>query len=137
MRDRLEILHRLLLPDGALVVNLDDTEAAYCKVMLDEIFGRRNYITTIVVEAATPSSFKTVNVGPTQTTQYLLFYSKEKSLFRYQQQYVPIYDIDLQHFSRFIENVDEPANMWKFRSINDFILTGMGFKGETPNAKWR
>ncbi|MGD0234563.1 MAG: site-specific DNA-methyltransferase [Syntrophorhabdales bacterium] len=136
MRDRLEILHRLLLPDGALVVNLDDTEAAYCKVMLDEIFGRRNYITTIVVEAATPSSFKTVNVGPTQTTQYLLFYSKEKSLFRYQQQYVPIYDIDLQHFSRFIENVDEPANMWKFRSINDFILTGMGFKGETPNAKW-
>jgi adenine-specific DNA-methyltransferase len=62
MRDRLVILHRLLSIDGAIVVNLDDTESPYCKVLLDEIFGRKNYITTIVVEAATPSSFKTVNV---------------------------------------------------------------------------
>jgi adenine-specific DNA-methyltransferase len=136
MRDRLDILQRLLSPNGAIVVNLDDTEAAYCKVLMDEVFGRKNYVTTVVVEAATPSSFKTVNVGPTQTTQYLLLYAKDKELFSYQQQFVPIYEIDLQHFSRFIENYDEPAARWRFQSINDFILGQMGFKGETPNAKW-
>jgi len=45
--------------DGEMVVNLDDSEMAYCKVMMDEIFGRKNYVTTVIVEAATPSSFKT------------------------------------------------------------------------------
>jgi adenine-specific DNA-methyltransferase len=110
MRDRLEIIHRLLAIDGAVAVNLDDTEAAYCKVLLDEIFGRNNYITTIIVEAATPSSFKTVNIGPTQTAQFLLFYAKDKSVFTYHQQYLPIYEIDLQHFSRFIENPEELAD---------------------------
>ncbi len=136
LRDRIEILHCLLSPHGAIVVNLDDTEAAYCKVILDEIFGRRNYITTVVVEAATPSSFKTVNVGPTQTTQFLLFYAKDKNYFTYKQQFIPIYEIDLQHFSRFIENPDDPPQKWHFKSINDFILGQMGFRGDTPNAKW-
>lgn len=136
IRDRLGILHRLLTQDGAIVVNLDDTEAAYCKVMMDEIFGRKNYVTTIVVEAATPSSFKTVNVGPTQTAQFLLLYAKDKSKFQYKQQYIPIYEIDLQHFSRFIENFESPASKWRFQSINDFILSEMGFTGDTSNAKW-
>ena len=103
---------------------------------MDEVFGRVNYITTVVIEAATPSSFKTVNVGPTQTAQFLLLYAKDKTLFKYKQQFVPIYEIDLQHFSRFIENFDEPAAKWKFQSINDYILSQMGFKGDTPNAKW-
>jgi len=136
MWHRLDILRRLLSPDGAIVVNLDDTEAAYCKVIMDEVFGRKNYVTTVVVEAATPSSFKTVNVGPTQTTQFLLLYAKDKGIFRYQQQFVPIYEIDLQHFSRFIQNIDDPAPTWRFQSINDFILGQMGFNGETPNARW-
>ena len=136
MRDRFQLLHRLLRDDGAIVVNLDDTECAYCKVLLDEIFGRMNYILTIVVEAATPSSFKTVNVGPTEVVQYLLFYAKNKSKFQYQQQFFPIYSVDLQHFSRFIENFDMPAKEWRFQSINDHILGKMGFAGATSNAKW-
>ena len=136
MRERLLLLHRLLSNDGALVVNLDDSECAYCKAMLDEIFGRNNYILTIVVEAATPSSFKTVNTGPTEVVQYLLFYAKDKARFKYQPQYQPIYTIDLQHFSRFVVNIEDPADAWTFQSINDYVLSMMGFDGETTNNKW-
>lgn len=136
IRDRLQLLHRLLSPDGALVVNLDDTEMAYCKVLLDETFGRHNYVLTIVVEAATPSSFKTVNTGPTEIVQYLLFFAKDKTRFQYQPQYIASYEVDLQHFSRFIVNFDAPAKDWTFQSINDHILSGLGFAGTTPNAKW-
>jgi len=136
MRNRFECLHRLLREDGAIVVNLDDTEAAYCKVLLDEVFGRNNYITTIVVEAATPSSFKTANLGPLQTTQYLLFYAKEKEKFRYVAQYSAVFEVDLQHFSRFIVNRSDPAERWEFKSINDHILDSMGFSGTTTIAKW-
>lgn len=47
MRDRLELIHRLLSEDGSLWVTLDDNEAHYFKVMADEIFGRRNFVATI------------------------------------------------------------------------------------------
>jgi adenine-specific DNA-methyltransferase len=48
MRDRLEIIRRLLTDDGSLWVTLDDNEAHYFKVMCDEIFGRRNFVTSVV-----------------------------------------------------------------------------------------
>ena len=48
MRDRLEILRRLLTDDGSIWVSLDDNEGHYCKVLLDEVFGRRNFVATVV-----------------------------------------------------------------------------------------
>jgi adenine-specific DNA-methyltransferase len=48
MRDRLEIIRRLLTDDGSLWVTLDDNEAHYFKVMCDEIFGRPNFVTSVV-----------------------------------------------------------------------------------------
>jgi adenine-specific DNA-methyltransferase len=50
MRDRLEILRKLLRPDGSLWVSIDDNECHYLKVLLDEIFGRSNFLTTICWE---------------------------------------------------------------------------------------
>ena len=47
MRDRLELLHRLLRDDGSLWVNLDDNEVHYFKVMCDELFGRTNFLCDI------------------------------------------------------------------------------------------
>ena len=38
MKPRLEILRRLLTDDGIIWITLDDNEAHYCKVLLDEIF---------------------------------------------------------------------------------------------------
>lgn len=48
MRERLEILKRLLTDDGSLWITLDDNEQAYCRVLCDEIFGRKNFVTTVV-----------------------------------------------------------------------------------------
>ena len=39
MRDRLEIIRRLLLDDGSLWIAIDDNEAHYFKVLCDEIFA--------------------------------------------------------------------------------------------------
>lgn len=48
MRDRLVQIKKLLAPEGSVWVHLDDAEQSYCKVLLDEIFGRDNFITTII-----------------------------------------------------------------------------------------
>ena len=48
MRDRLEIIRRLLAEDGSLWITIDDNEAHYLKVLCDEVFGRSNFITSVV-----------------------------------------------------------------------------------------
>jgi len=50
MRDRLEIISNLLSEDGSLWITIDDNEAHYLKVIGDEIFGRKNYLTSVVWE---------------------------------------------------------------------------------------
>ena len=43
MKNRLEIARELLSDDGCIFVNLDDGESHYCKILMDEIFGRENF----------------------------------------------------------------------------------------------
>lgn len=52
MRDRLEIIRRLLSNDGSLWITLDDNEVHYLKVMCDEIFGRVNFVANVIWEKA-------------------------------------------------------------------------------------
>lgn len=47
MRDRLVQIRDLLAPDGSVWVHLDDAEMAYCRVLMDEVFGRSNFIASI------------------------------------------------------------------------------------------
>ena len=50
MRDRLEIIRRLLSDDGSLWITIDDNEAHYLKVLCDEVFGRANFVANVVWE---------------------------------------------------------------------------------------
>jgi adenine-specific DNA-methyltransferase len=50
MRDRLELLRRLLSDDGSLWITIDDNECHYLKVLCDELFGRTNFVATCVWE---------------------------------------------------------------------------------------
>lgn len=48
MKNRLEIARELLKEDGAIFVQCDDNEQAYLKLLMDDVFGRENFISTIV-----------------------------------------------------------------------------------------
>lgn len=50
MRDRLDIIRRLLSENGSLWITIDDNEAHYLKVLCDEVFGRSNFVATIIWE---------------------------------------------------------------------------------------
>lgn len=47
MKDRLKVARELLKDDGVILVSLDDKEAHYCKILMDEIFKRENFIADI------------------------------------------------------------------------------------------
>ncbi len=48
MRDRLEIIRRLMSDDGSLWITIDDNEAHYLKVLCDEVFGRSSFVANVV-----------------------------------------------------------------------------------------
>jgi len=48
MYPRLELLRELLSEDGSIWVSIDDNEGHYLKVIMDEIFGRRNFVANIL-----------------------------------------------------------------------------------------
>ena len=48
MRERLELCRRMLTDDGSVWVAIDDNEGHYLKVMMDEVFGRANFVATVI-----------------------------------------------------------------------------------------
>lgn len=48
MYPRLELLRELLSEDGSIWVSIDDNEAHYLKVIMDEVFGRANFVTSVI-----------------------------------------------------------------------------------------
>lgn len=59
MKNRLELARKLLSDDGVIFVQVDKNEEAYLKVLLDEIFGEDNYVSTITVKSNSLSGMKT------------------------------------------------------------------------------
>ena len=47
IRDRLELLWKLLSAQGSLWINIDDNEMPYLRVLLDEVCGRKCFIAQI------------------------------------------------------------------------------------------
>jgi adenine-specific DNA-methyltransferase len=74
MRDRLVILRSLLREDGFIFIQIDNNEMAYLKVMLDEIFGRSNFVNDIVWKRRGGSA--NPNNRLNNVTDYILWYSK-------------------------------------------------------------
>lgn len=50
MKPRLELLRKLLKEDGSIWISIDDDEGHYLKVLCDEVFGRSNFVSTVIWE---------------------------------------------------------------------------------------
>ena len=48
MKNRLQVAKELLTEDGTIWINIDDDEGHYLKIIADEIFGRINFVNTII-----------------------------------------------------------------------------------------
>jgi len=87
MKNRLEIARDLLSPDGSLYVHLDFNEVHYCKVLLDEIFGRGNFQREIVWRIGWVSGYKTAAKNWIRNHDTILFYTRQNLSFT--KEYIP------------------------------------------------
>lgn len=76
MKPRLELLRNLLSEDGSLWISIDDDEQAYLKVLCDEIFGRNNFVASVVWQKI--HSIKNDARYLSQNHDFILLYAKEK-----------------------------------------------------------
>lgn len=52
MYPRLKLLHKLLSEDGAIFISIDDNEQANLKLICDEIFGKQNFVASVIWQRA-------------------------------------------------------------------------------------
>lgn len=83
MRDRLEVLRRLLSDDGAMFVQADDNEGHYLKVIADELFGRKNFIATFLWKKVDSPNDNKVAVTPDH--EFIFGYAKDATCIRLKQ----------------------------------------------------
>ncbi|MFU8925245.1 site-specific DNA-methyltransferase [Acinetobacter puyangensis] len=80
MKNRLEIARDLLRDDGVIFVQCDDNEQAYLKVLMDEIFGRESFVTTIHVQMSTTQGMKVKAAQDgniVKNAEYMIVFSKD------------------------------------------------------------
>ena len=80
MRERLVLLHKLLAKDGSIWISIDDDEQAYLKVLMDEIFGRQNFINNVIWE----KKFSPQNDAKwlSDSHDFVMVYAKNKDIWR-------------------------------------------------------
>ena len=80
MVPRLRILRNLLSDDGSIWISIDDDEGHYLKVLCDEVFGRGNFINTVIWQ----KKFSPQNDAKwlSDSHDFILVYAKDKTAWR-------------------------------------------------------
>lgn len=134
MRDRLELIHKLLNKEGAIFIEIDDTEYGYLRLLMDEIFGRSNYVTTVSIKRSAATGHKAINPGLVNVTEYILAYAKNKAKWTYKQQFIVREKYDKQ-YSYLVTNFDEGYKKWAFVNLFQYVAKSLGFHNVTSAKK--
>lgn len=78
MKNRLEIAYKFLKEDGIMLVQCDDNEQAYLKILMDEIFGRNNFIATAPRKTGAGAAATRSLYVLRKPYDFILIYTKDK-----------------------------------------------------------
>jgi len=132
MRNRLVVARELLCEDGVIFVQCDHHEISYLNLLFDNIFEVKNKVQQITIKVSAPSGFKAVNPGPIDVTEYVLFYSKNKSKVQFKKNYVPTgYH---KNYNKYFSNEGEIED-WKLLSLKEVVLKHNGYSNEKELKK--
>jgi adenine-specific DNA-methyltransferase len=87
MYPRLVLLRDLLAKEGSIWITIDDREAHYMKVLMDEIFGRNCFVASCVWQKRYSRENREA-IGDVH--DYILVYAKNPSIFKAQRNLVPM-----------------------------------------------
>ena len=92
MKNRLMVARRCLSNSGNIFIHIDINNSHYLKVLCDDIFGEENFIEEIIWAYGSPSGGRAGTPKPVNIHDYILHYSKNKSLHKQNRVYTPYTD---------------------------------------------
>ena len=123
IKQRLEILRRLLSPDGSIWISIDDNECHYLKVVCDEVFGRRNFVANVIWQKRTSPDFRaTLGAGH----DHILVFARE-----------------FEKFSQTINNIPKTTDqISKFKNPDNgkrgpWVSSDYSAQGYRPNQMYK
>jgi adenine-specific DNA-methyltransferase len=127
-----ELVKPLLRSDGSLWISIDDRQVHYLKVALDAVFGRENFVTTIVWEQRTTRENRKVF---SNNHEYVLVYAADIRKFKDTR---GLLDWNCEVLARFKNPDNDPRGPWQSVSAN--VQAGHGTKSQfyelvAPNGK--
>jgi adenine-specific DNA-methyltransferase len=128
MAERLHAAWRLLAPDGAIFVEIDDTELGSLQLEMDAVFGRAQRMSTVTVVRSAATGHKAINRGPVNVTDFLLVYAKDRAAWRPR----PLLRERTRYDSAYcswLANPDEPVARWRFVPL---VAHMRGLVGRAP-----
>ncbi len=111
--ERLKAARDLLADDGAIFVEIDDTELGPLLSAMDEVYGREQRVSTITVVRSAATGHKAINRGPVNVTDYLLVYAKNRARWRCHPLVRERAGYDAA-YSTWLENPHDPVEQWRF-----------------------
>lgn len=131
MKNRLAVAKELLSEDGNIFVHLDNNESHYLKVLMDEVFGAKNFVEEYVWSYGSASGGRAAGAKPVNIHDYILQYAKNYSartqnkLFTpYSQKYIDEWfkfnDEDGRRYQRRMRGKDENGNtIWAKQYLDE------------------
>jgi adenine-specific DNA-methyltransferase len=125
MVERLRAARDLMSLDGAIFVEIDDTELGPLQCAMDDVFGREQRISTVTVVRSAATGHKAQNRGPVNVTDYLLVYARDRARFRYN----PVVRERARYdaaYSTWLANPRDPRESWRFGSLRAHVRQVLG-----------
>jgi adenine-specific DNA-methyltransferase len=123
--ERLEAARPLLADDGAIFVEIDDTELGPLQVTMDAVFGRAQRISTITVVRSAATGHKAINRGPVNVADYVLVYAKARAQWRGRALMRERAGYD-RAYRTWLENPEAEPSEWRFITLFGAVGRALG-----------
>lgn len=123
---RLVLLRDLLAEDGSIWVSIDDNEGHYLKVVMDEVFGRRNFVASAVWQ----KRYSRENRGAIgDVHEYIAVYAKSQERFKARRNLLPLDEQQAKIYRNpYNPKETDPTKRWR-----GLPMTAQGFR---PNQMY-
>lgn len=122
MKNRLEVAKDLLTDDGNIFVHIDNNESHYLKILMDEVFGKDNFVEEFIWCYGSASGGRAAGAKPVNIHDYILQYAKRYNTRKQKKIYTPYSE---KYISDWFKFKDDDGRVYRRR------LRGRDEKGET------
>ena len=134
MGERLQAARELLADDGAVFVEIDDTELGPLQVLMDGVYGREQRVSTITVVRSAATGHKAINRGPVNVTDFVLAYARDRSRWRCNPLVRDRSTYDAA-YGTWLENPHDACDAWRFATLTSHARRVLGVTGVAERSR--